>query len=47
MIMILVSAYSLAWALLGAPLGASLEVLLAAVEFGMLGVRLELYAELY
>ena len=35
--MILVSAQSLAWASLGALLGASLEVSLAAVEFGMLG----------
>ena len=35
--MILVSTQSLAWASLGAPLGASLEVSLAAVEFGMLG----------
>ena len=37
--MILVSAQSLALALLGAPLGASLEVSPAAVEFGMLGAR--------
>ena len=35
--MILVSAQSLAWASLGATIGASLEVSLAAVEFGMLG----------
>ena len=35
--MILVSAQSLAWAWLEAALGASLEVSLAAVEFGMLG----------
>jgi len=37
--MILVSAQSLAWASLGAQLGASLGVSPAAIEFGMLGAR--------
>ena len=37
--MILVYTQSLVWASLGASPGASLEVSLAAVEFGMLGAR--------
>ena len=37
--MILLSTQSLDWASLGALLGASLGVSLAAVEFGMLGPR--------